>query len=468
MKKNIYKMFMILLCCNGCSDDNIRTTLCATSSIINMPSNEIIEQTNPSYIVSEEDVCKFSNAVRPQHDFTVDTYAIDKDTLLYLINYDSGWIIVSGDKRINPIVAESQTGKLSFKNDNTNLQAWIDSYADEIRVLRNLSEHVDNEYTRLWDKIIKNRNDKGKSSKASAKRYDDYKWCVISTTYCDSTYYTITIPHLISTKWGQRYPWNTKCPIDTASWNRCPTGCVAVSLAQIIYHMHSRLGKPNGLYHNISVASTYINGSTINIGFSRSNYNSNSTRWSDMPLYTYGAGYSEYVGDLMLDIGNRVGMSYSGTVSLASLSTSALSYYDLTYSQSSYNLQTVKSDLQNSKPVNITAINTQNNGHSWIIDGLVAKKSHWMNAISFEYSENLSNTLAYYDTFEQLQQAWNIQDPSEVLYSDGGTTSVDYLLMNWGYDGLYDDGYFSSYPSDSWQAGDTNYLYNKTIYYDFR
>ena len=462
----------------GCSNnDDYQTDITNSSKmkVSNMSTSTRKNRTWTSkngYNVSMEDVLKFSNTIKPDQDYSVEVYTEGNDTLLYILNYDEGWVIFAGDKRFNPIVAECDSGVISLDIPNENLMCWIDSYADEIRILKQKIGETENEHTKLWSLVSQNVNKQGKKYKGR-----DYKWCAIYNSYCDNDITYSLIPHLVSTKWGQTSPWNVKCPIDTNSNNqKCPTGCVAVALAQMIYYMHYHLGKPSSLYHNISVANSTIAGPTSNIGFSRANLVNNSTRWDDMPLTSYGTGVTTYVGDLMLDIGNRLSMTYSGTASNANISTSALNNYNLTYSTSSYNYQTVKSDLQNAKPVDICAYryngNNQLSGHSWLIDGIAVRQRHYVTHITFEYSENWMYANAYFDTFLELQEyfepRFHVYTPYDVIEEDGGTYTTEYLLMNWGWNGSYDNGYYSIYPSDSWTVGNYDYKYNKTIHYDFR
>lgn len=341
MKKNKIHFGIILsVCCtltfNSCSNSD--DPLLSTSDVSNNTNNSYKVTGNKSrtdknlFAVSREDVMKFSEAIKPGKDYTTDSYVKDNDTLLYLLNYEDGWVILAGDKRTNPIVAESQHGKIALTSPNENLIAWIESYADEICALKKYDKDIKNEYSKLWENISKCHAKKTNNNRKATKGNPEYKWCVLYNTYCDSIYYSVSIPHLISTKWGQGYPWNNKCPLDVNDGNkRCPTGCVAVSLAQMIYYMHYHLGKPTGLYHTISIANSTISGPTTNIGFSRSSYNSSSSRWGDMALNMYSSGNTTYVGDLMLDVGNRVGMSYSGSGSGANINTSAVANYGLTY-----------------------------------------------------------------------------------------------------------------------------------------
>ena len=136
-----------------------------TPSIIN---NEVVnvsefvdsrgfEQVNNTYCVTRDDASELSNILRPDQEFTIEPFVVKEDTLLYIVNYEDGWIIIAGDKRINPIVAESDKGSISMQIDNDNLITWIDSYADEINVIRYYGKEEENEYTKLWSRVIANK-----------------------------------------------------------------------------------------------------------------------------------------------------------------------------------------------------------------------------------------------------------------------------------------------------------------------
>ena len=45
-----------------------------------------------------------------------------------------------------------------------------------------------------------------------------------------------TIQPLITSKWHQHEPFNNLCPIDPETGERCPTGCAATAIAQILYY----------------------------------------------------------------------------------------------------------------------------------------------------------------------------------------------------------------------------------------
>ena len=56
----------------------------------------------------------------------------------------------------------------------------------------------------------------------------------------------------------------------------------------------------------------------------------------------------------------------------------------------------------------------------------------------------------------------------DIIEEDGGTYTTEYLMMNWGNYGDYDDGYYGTYPSDTWTIDNMEYKYDKTINYNFR
>ena len=73
---------------------------------------------------------------------------------------------------------------------------------------------------------------------------------------------------------------------------------------------------------------------------------------------------------------------------------------------------------------------------------------------------------------KMLMDLYGIDDEFDIWYDDV-VTDVDYLLMNWGYDGIYDDGTYSSNANLSWEDRNENgntrpYIYKREIYYDFR
>ena len=169
----------------------------------------------------------------------------------YIFNADNnnGFVIVSGDDRTVEILGYSDYGQLNEDNMPENLKMWLQGYKKQIASLGN----------------VKSR----KSSSIQRPAIDE----------------------LIKTRWNQRWPYNTMCPMDGD--NQCVTGCVATAMAQIMY------------YHRWP--ETYD--------------------WDNMLLDYLGESTKEQqnaVAKLMSDCGVAVDMNYSATASGANLTPECL------------------------------------------------------------------------------------------------------------------------------------------------
>lgn len=426
---------------------------------------------SPSKIfkVSFDDAVALAKAHYKEGNISIDPYCLERDTLLYICSSDKGWMIIAADKRANPILAESKNGKLpSYQELPQGILTWIESIASDIKCIKEESEITDNEYTAFWELFSK------KAASLPTKNRDGMKWyAVYSQPILTNSLETDVIPHLISTQWGQGSPWNSKCPLDANNdYKKCVLGCMATAVGQIVYYTHFNLYKPDALYHTIYCTNSYINGPTYDIGFVRDDLNNPSTRWNSMALTKYDSSTGiEYAGDLMLDIGNRLGLKYSSEgTGTSSLSSSAIStYYHLLYSTGNYNYSTVLSNLNNGIPVLISAYSTfqwltYSDGHMWIIDGVRETERTYEYTIHFEYSEDWIYYSEVYDTFEEIHQLYHIQDPYEEIDCITSTTT-NYLLMNWGYNGQFDNDSYSVLANENWYANEQNHQYERIIYY---
>ena len=124
---------------------------------------------------------------------------------LYVFNVenDGGFVVVSNDDRIRPILGFGESGSFNPENIPDNMRAWLQGYADEIAWL---AEH---------------------GSKATGPQKARQKIGSHSTT---------AITPLVKTTWNQGTPYNNQCP-KYDDFNRSATGCVATAMAQVMkYH----------------------------------------------------------------------------------------------------------------------------------------------------------------------------------------------------------------------------------------
>ena len=194
----------------------------------------------------------------------------------YIVNYeDGGFIIVSSDKRMYPILAFSAENNFDLNSENYPdlLVNWLfeqDKYVNDLRrgKVKEVFNFDDHWKINSIENYILTSNKKNTALKTSQGRN-----------------YTPISSHgpLISTRWGQGVGYNNFAPYKNCSKydnGRTPTGCVATAMSQIMK------------YHNYP----------------------NSYNWSIMPNQVYSltdtsSGANE-ISRLMRDVGNSVGMDW--------------------------------------------------------------------------------------------------------------------------------------------------------------
>lgn len=112
-----------------------------------------------------------------------------------VFNADNGFVIVSKDDKIAPVLGYSTSGNIDKNNLPCGLKWWLDKVSEKTNII--------NSY--------------------STSQYNNNKTLKANFS---------TVEPLITTKWDQGEPFNRKCPkINNASTY---AGCVAISLAQVL------------------------------------------------------------------------------------------------------------------------------------------------------------------------------------------------------------------------------------------
>lgn len=132
----------------------------------------------------------------------------------YVFNVGSadGFVMVSGDDRVAPVIGYSLTGSFDADDMPDNLRGWLEGYEKQIEYARTLPD---------------------KPYEATETRAGDFPQ---------------SVEPLVTTKWDQGSPYNNDCPV-IANHQRALTGCVATSAAQIMnYHKWPDKAKGTGSY----------------------------------------------------------------------------------------------------------------------------------------------------------------------------------------------------------------------------
>lgn len=428
------------------------------------------------------------------------------DTVMYVVNCENGWMLLSADKRVSPILASSPIGEFNENSTNPGVVALLNSFADKLLTMKRQKEKTDfsklkkNENFMFWSRMTwgaANKENKKTLSKQPATRHIQYSDEEnIDTFLCkrliDNTILEEKVSYIgqrTKTKWGQDYPYNTNLPLvyDGKEYVAPPTGCAAVAMAQLLYFTHFKFNIPNGLNHGISFTGKIIDENNQVTNYVTGHYVPNSPRWNDMPLTVYdNCPQASYVADLMAELGYHLGMKYSPTESRAHVSTEVIRNYGITWDEGDYDKDIVMQSIEKGCPVLITAFeesyrkgwlfwrHTQyRGGHAWLIDGIVnrnrsIRSEYQWEPVIVDYSKGETEpSLGNYEEVLHINAARSMgireYDRTYNVYDNNSR----YLQMNWGWDGGGNSMEFSP-NAEIWSAGGHNYRYNKRIYFNLR
>lgn len=256
---------------------------------------------------------------------------------LYVFNNGTnrGFVVVAGDDRANQILGYSDTGSFDWKAIPEQMRNWITGYADEIDYLK-----------------------QNPQLKAAAQESAKYARPVA--------------PLLGNLQWNQDSPYNDLCPKYDLT-QRCPTGCVATAMAQIMYYNRwPETGTGSHTYQPSILA-----GESLSANFGETTY-----QWDKMlPQYDKNSSDEsrEAVAKLMFHCGVSVNMEYNISSGAASqpIPYAFFNYfgYDkgVAYRQranySSDEWQgVIINELDHGRPVLATGV-ASSGGHAFVFDG---------------------------------------------------------------------------------------------------
>ena len=139
-----------------------------------------------------------------------ETDGIQNFYYVFQIN-ESGFIMVSADDRLSPVLGYSFRHDYVSYNQPTNLQYWLGQYKDQVFYARNNKIEPEKNIVDQWAYFL---NDGFGSIKAGIN--------------------SKAVEPLLTTLWDQGYPYNCMCPIGPGG--QAITGCVATGYAQCLYY----------------------------------------------------------------------------------------------------------------------------------------------------------------------------------------------------------------------------------------
>ena len=267
---------------------------------------------------------------------------------IFNVGNNQGFVIVSGDDRINPILGYSDEGYFDEAKAPENMKNLLNEYAQQISLLDEVS-HI-------------------KGTIAAAKNVVDTR---------------NSIAPLITTKWDQARPYWNMCPQvqnEDGEYEPSYTGCVATAMSQIMK------------YYNYPAQTTQVIPS-YQYGYGTGNMGEYITQYTeDLPVTTFDWAhmldsyngsedqvYTDAVATLMLYVGHAAHMTYALTASGTTdpyIPKAFNNYFDynaqLVY-RSDYDQQAwedmVYQELVAGRPMVYNGRAGSGGGHSFVCDG---------------------------------------------------------------------------------------------------
>ncbi|MCD8296021.1 MAG: C10 family peptidase, partial [Prevotella sp.] len=257
------------------------------------------------------------------------------------IGNDGGFVLVSASDLTQPVLGYTSNGQFDISQIPEGLQELLNSMSTTISKLEN---------GELEDPSMVKSN-------------------------VSSTEKTAIAP-LIQTQWGQNYPFNLQCP--TINGSNAPTGCVATTMSQIMYHLRY----PTGATTEIPAYSDYsaLPATTFNwdvmATYYNSSYDTDESRNAVAQLMHYAgqavqmqydvSGSGALLEDIPTALENYFGYECGGTIAVG-----ANYEYDglgMFRSFSDWD-NLLYNELKDGYPLILSGVSADNYGHAFIVDG---------------------------------------------------------------------------------------------------
>lgn len=509
MKKSVLSVVITLLLMTSCNKENNVTGFIPFSSEIPTRTESVflgekdIFSVDPIFSVGEKDLEAFINYkfllakgknldfnINDVHTAPIYSYSEElNDTILtcYIINYNNGWEVISGDKRAPVILASAKEGKFKLGTEDDNweqmpgeLLGWLNDVSNEVLSLYSNPERMKDAPEEIINKMRSSVDfwsaitaDPSFIERFSETRddppyiyYPTGYWRLINVTDNEETYEFQN--HLLQTTWGESYPFNVNVPyLYSGSSMRAPAGSHAVAGAQMLYYLHSFLGRPTSTPTNIYCTAIMNNYNSNNFY----SYGSSSTLWNTMNSNPYQAAI------LIADVAIKLNQYYTSNTTYAitsDLKDNVFTPANIGCNIGSYNSNTVLDNLRSNKPVILHARYTYYSG-SWpsnepvqVVVGGNGTITYYGRAFIIDGYKTTRNVHTCYYEWVYDNPEGNIPEPMPdyscvVTYSTPVLTDIH---MNWGLAGNYNDTWFT--PNGNWWMDDIhNYNLNRQMIYGF-
>ncbi|MBT3208245.1 MAG: T9SS type A sorting domain-containing protein [Bacteroidetes bacterium] len=266
---------------------------------------------------------------------------------IFDISNENGFIIISADDYVQPILGYSFEGNFDFSKNSMPpaLIDFLENYKSQILYVKS-------------NKILPDGKIKA-------------EWAFYKTTFDNNFKNTKSVSPLVSTNWDQDCYYNADCPIDAnAPWYLCGrvyVGCVATAMGQIMkYHDYPQNGAGSHTYN----AGTY---GSLTSNFGNATYN-----WGNMPniVNSSNSDVAQLLYHCAVSVDMDFGIDGSGAYT-SDARNSLVNYFNYSSSADMKNknqyttnqwINLLKDQLDNSKPM-LYRGDGPSGGHAFVCDG---------------------------------------------------------------------------------------------------
>ncbi|MGM9813051.1 MAG: C10 family peptidase [Muribaculaceae bacterium] len=394
-----------------------------------------------NYNLSAETVLKYLSK-RNKSAIIVFKPMIDgSDTLAFYVEYERGWEIVAADKRLSPVIMKADSGCIDFSKNDMQIDCML-RYIKKIKTDNNSNDTIN----RVWEFF----DLPSLKHKVKTRGYGQGMWIAQDTIIDESTE---AFPRIVSTQWGQLYPWNSFTKIENGE--KCCVGCGPVAVGQVIYHFR----KNNPRDCQVPTSAYYPDGSEYPQFMTFS-----ATGWSDMAESINSLSGHNYTAMFLAKLGIDMGVDYglNATSVTATQMGDSLRAYKLKYNHSiTYDFESIYSNLQAEKPI-IVCASSSSGAHAFIINGYA--KECVIARISYVWDSEHHVTEWEFDHYDQSM--FMNDKGSDTKEEEINISENVYFGMNWGYSGYYDNRLYNvSYTNFAFiEDGTIVREYNSVVY----
>lgn len=281
----------------------------------------------------------------------------DSQADLYVVNVNNGFVVVSGDDRLVPVLGYSDQGNFDESNCPIQLMDLLRSYQTAVEDIVDNEIEADEKIVSMWSQMETNA-------------WSD-----------DQRGTPVVGPLLSNNNWQQNNGYNYYCPADAnGPAGHTYVGCVALAMGQVMhYWQHPTKGTGSHSYecnHSSSQAGNYPDYGTLSANFGNTTYN-----FGLMPTYLDGSTPSNQIlaiARLLYHCGVAVEMFYGPQGSMAfhdDIADALEQYFKyegcVTYWKNSYSGdwdEMLKADLDAGRPLIYCAYSNAG-GHEFVCDG---------------------------------------------------------------------------------------------------